>query len=213
MIPRPVNLGSDLALFVKITSRPKKYLFRSIYDLARRGYSPRREFPLPNMKTPSYFEKLSTSAGLLVLGAGFVSLGALSFIKSHQDAESGLLLNTAYPIIGGLISVLLGSAFFAIALVFTATLFKEKKASLKQRSLPSTQFQLKSSRPRPYTPGKVDRARDSRLNPLGGSCIDRAARSRRGDYFGPEVVFCQLQGMLMDSGEVCQDNVGAKSYW
>jgi uncharacterized membrane protein YfcA len=71
------------------------------------------------MKTPRDFEKLSTSAGLLVLGAGFVSLGALSFIKRHlQDAESGLLLNSASPIIGSLISILLGFAFFVIALLF-----------------------------------------------------------------------------------------------
>jgi hypothetical protein len=119
------------------------------------------------MKIPSDFEKLSTSAGLLVLGAGFVSLGALSFIKSHlEDAESGLLLNSAYPIIGGLISVLLGFAFFAIALLFIATLLKEEKA-----------------------PGKVERARDSQPNPTGGSCIGRAARSRHGDCFEPEVAF------------------------
>ena len=84
------------------------------------------------MKTPRHFEKLSTSAGLLVLGAGFVSLGALSFIKRHlEDAESGLLLNSAYPIVGGLISILLGFTFFAIALLFMATRLKEKKAFRK----------------------------------------------------------------------------------
>jgi hypothetical protein len=48
-------------------------------------------FQLPSMKTPRHFEKLSTSAGLLVLGAGFVSLGGLSFINRHlEDAGSGL---------------------------------------------------------------------------------------------------------------------------
>jgi hypothetical protein len=77
---------------------------------------------------PRDFEKLSTSAGLLVLGAGFVSLGALSFIKRHlEDAESGLGLNTAYPIIGSLVNILLGFAFFAIALLFMATRLKEEK--------------------------------------------------------------------------------------
>jgi hypothetical protein len=120
------------------------------------------------MKTPSYFGKLSTSAGLLVLGTGFVSLGALSFIERHQeDAESGLLLNSAYPIIGGLMSILLGFAFFAIALLFMATLLKEEKA-----------------------PRKVDRARDARANPTGGSFTDSAARSRPGDWFVPEVAYC-----------------------
>jgi hypothetical protein len=117
------------------------------------------------VKTPSYFEKLSTSAGLLVLGAGFVALGVLSFIKRHlEDDGSGLLLNSAYPIIGGLISILLGFAFFAIALVFIATLLKEEQA-----------------------PRKVDRASDPQPNPIGGSFTDSTARPRHGNCFGPEV--------------------------
>jgi hypothetical protein len=119
------------------------------------------------MKTPRDFEKLSTSAGLLVLGAGFVSLGALSFVKKHlEDAENGLLLNSAYPIIGSLISILLGFAFFAIALLFMATRFKEEKA-----------------------PRKAGRARDPQPNPIGQSFTDSAARSRHGDCFGPDVAF------------------------
>jgi hypothetical protein len=121
------------------------------------------------MKTPRDFEKLSTSAGLLVLGAGFVSLGALSFIKRHlEDAESGLLLNSAYPIIGSLISILLGFAFFAIALLFVATRLKEQKA-----------------------PSKAGRARDPQQNPFGESSIDNSTRSRHGDCFGPDVAFCK----------------------
>jgi hypothetical protein len=117
------------------------------------------------MKTPRNFEKLSTSAGLLVLGAGFVSIGALSFIKRHlEDAESGLLLNSAYPIIGSLISILLGFAFFAIALLFMATRLKEEKALRK--------------------PG---RARDLQPNPIGESSIDNSTRSRHDDRFEPEV--------------------------
>jgi hypothetical protein len=132
---------------------------------------PIREFPLPNMKTPRHFEKLSTSAGLLVLGAGFVSLGALSFIKRDlEDAESGLL-NSAYPIIGSLISILLGFTFFAIALLFMATRLKEEKA-----------------------PRKVGRAGDPQRNPIGESLIDNAARSRHGDWFRPEVAFCEHKG-------------------
>jgi hypothetical protein len=84
------------------------------------------------MKNPRHFEKLSTSVGLLALGAGFVSLGILSFIKRHlEDAESGLLLNSAYPIVGGLISILLGLTFFAIALRFVAARLKEEKAFRK----------------------------------------------------------------------------------
>ena len=130
---------------------------------------PIRICPLPNTKTPRDFEKLSTSAGLLVLGAGFVSIGALSFIKRHlEDAESGLLLNSAYPVIGSLISILLGFAFFAIALLFMATRLKEEKA-----------------------PRKAGRAREPQPNPIGESFIDSAARSRHGDCFGPDVAFCK----------------------
>jgi hypothetical protein len=121
------------------------------------------------MKTPRDFEELSTSAGLLVLGAGFVSLGALSFIKRHlEDAESGLLLNSAYAIIGSLISILLGFAFFAIALLFMATRLKEEKA-----------------------PRKAGRARDPQQNPFGESFVDNSTCSRHVDRFGSEVAFCE----------------------
>jgi hypothetical protein len=117
------------------------------------------------VKTRSHFERLSTSAGLLVLGTGFVSLGALSFAKRHlEDAKSGLLLNSAYPIIGGLISVLLGSAFLAIALLFIATLLKEEKV-----------------------PKKKDRAQDSQSNHIGGDIIFSAACPRHGDWSGPGI--------------------------
>ena len=93
---------------------------------------PIKVYPLANMKNPRHLEKLSTSVGLLALGAGFVSLGALSFIKRHlEDAESGLLLSSAYPIVGSLISILLGFTFFAIALRFVAVRFKEEKALRK----------------------------------------------------------------------------------
>jgi hypothetical protein len=126
-----------------------------------------------NMKTAPDFAKLSTSAGLLVLGAGFVSLGALSFIKRHlQDAESGLLLNPAYPIIGSLISILLGFAFFAIALLFMATRLKEEKA-----------------------PRKVDRHRNSQPSRADGSITDGGTHSRHGDSFEPEVTFCRHEAV------------------
>jgi hypothetical protein len=121
------------------------------------------------MKTSRHFEKLSTSAGLLVLGVGFVSLGALSFLKRHlEDAESGLFLNSAYSIIGGLISILLGFAFFAIAVLFMATRFKKEK-----------------------TPRKMGSARDPQPNPIGRSFIDRVACSHHGDWLRPEVAFCK----------------------
>jgi uncharacterized membrane protein len=80
------------------------------------------------VKNPRHFEKLSTSAGLLVLGAGFVSLGALSFIKRHLDHVESGWLNYVYPIVGSLISILLGFTFFAIALFFMARRLKAEKA-------------------------------------------------------------------------------------
>lgn len=108
------------------------------------------------MKTPRPFEKISTSAGLLVLGAGFVSLGALSFVNRHlEDAEGGLMLNSAYPLIGSLISILLGFAFLAVALLFMTARRKEERASWKG-----------------------DKMRDPRPNPIGESLIDSAARAR-----------------------------------
>jgi hypothetical protein len=74
------------------------------------------------MKTPRHFDKLLTSAALLSLGVGFVSLGFLPFINRHPEEAA------AYPIIGGLISILLGSAFFAIAVLFVATLLQRKRS-------------------------------------------------------------------------------------
>jgi hypothetical protein len=97
------------------------------------------------MKTQRHFEKISVSAGLLVLGAGFVSLGGLSFINRHlEDAGSGLSLNSAYPIIGSLISILLGCAFFAIALLFMAARLKEERALWKVSKAPRERLLLVS---------------------------------------------------------------------
>jgi multisubunit Na+/H+ antiporter MnhB subunit len=82
-----------------------------------------------DMKTPRHFDKLLTSAALLSLGVGFVSLGFLPFINGHpEEAENGWFFYAAYPIIGGLISILLGSAFFAIAVLFVATLLQRKRS-------------------------------------------------------------------------------------
>ena len=82
-----------------------------------------------DMNTPRHFDKLLTSVALLSLGVGFVSLGFLPFINRHsEEAENGLFFNAFYPVIGGLISILLGSAFFAIAVLFAATLLQRKRS-------------------------------------------------------------------------------------
>lgn len=79
------------------------------------------------MKTPTDLRKLSTGAGLLVLAIGFASLGFLSFIHRHpQDPASGLLFEPSYSIVGGLISILVGVIFFAIAVLFTTALYQKK---------------------------------------------------------------------------------------
>ena len=83
------------------------------------------------MKTPRDLSKLSTSAGLLALALGFASLGFLSFIhRQPQDPASGLLFEPSYSIVGGLISILVGVIFFAIAVLFTTAL-GQKRASLE----------------------------------------------------------------------------------
>jgi hypothetical protein len=63
-------------------------------------------------------------------------------------------------------SILLGLAFLAIALLFIATLLKEEKASRK-----------------------VDRTRGSQLSPSGEGIIYSAAFSRHGDWSEPRVAF------------------------
>jgi hypothetical protein len=119
------------------------------------------------MNTPRHSEKLSTSAGLLALGAGFVSLGVLSFINSHlEDAGSALSLDSAYPIIGSLMSILLGFAFLAIALLFMATRLGGERA-----------------------PRKEAKTRDPRPNPIGERLIESAARTRHGNWLGSEAAF------------------------
>jgi hypothetical protein len=81
------------------------------------------------MKTRRHFDKLLTSAALLFLGVGFSSLGFLPFINRHpEEAENALFFSAAYPIIGGLLSILLGSAFFAMAVLFVATLLQRKSS-------------------------------------------------------------------------------------
>jgi hypothetical protein len=80
------------------------------------------------MKIPRHLDKLSTSAGLLVLALGFTSLGFLSFIGRHpEDAANGLFFEATYSIVGSLISILVGATFLAIAVLFTGTLRRRKR--------------------------------------------------------------------------------------
>jgi hypothetical protein len=77
------------------------------------------------MKMPKHLEKLSTGAGLLVLGIGFASLGILSFINGPAEgAATGLFFDATYSVVGSLISILVGATFFTIAVLFAATLHR-----------------------------------------------------------------------------------------
>jgi hypothetical protein len=79
------------------------------------------------MKTAKYLEKLSTGAGLLVLGIGFASLGFLSFINGRsEDAADDLYFGAGYSIVGSLISILVGATFVAIAVLFAMALIRRK---------------------------------------------------------------------------------------
>jgi hypothetical protein len=82
------------------------------------------------MKTRTDLDKLLTSAGLLALGTGFAALGFLSFVnKGPEDAESAMFFDATYPMIGSLTSILVGAAFFTIAVLFMATLLRGKRSS------------------------------------------------------------------------------------
>jgi hypothetical protein len=90
------------------------------------------------MKIPRHLEKYSTGAGLLVLAIGFATLGLLSFINRRpEDAANGLFFGAAYIVVGSLISILLGSAFFAIAVLFTTTLRRENRSLDPGRAISS----------------------------------------------------------------------------
>jgi hypothetical protein len=79
------------------------------------------------MKTAKHLEKLSTGAGLLVLGIGFATLGLLSFLNGRPEgAANDLFFDASYSIIGSLISMLVGVTFFAIAVLFAFTLYRRK---------------------------------------------------------------------------------------
>lgn len=74
------------------------------------------------------FKRFSTGVGLLVLAVGFSALGFLSLINRHpEDAATGFFSEATYSIIGSSISILVGATFLVAAILFAATLLREKR--------------------------------------------------------------------------------------
>ena len=63
--------------------------------------------------------------GLVLLAAGFTSLGLLSFVKRQpESAINDFFSEATYSIIGGSISVLVGGTFLAAAILFARMLLR-----------------------------------------------------------------------------------------
>jgi len=85
------------------------------------------------MKIPAHLEKLVTGIGLLVLAAGFTSLGFLSFINMHpEDAGTGLFSEATFSVVGSSISLLIGATFLVAAVLFAGTLRKRQSIPVRK---------------------------------------------------------------------------------
>ena len=72
-------------------------------------------------------KKALPGIGLLVLAAGFTSLGFLSFVNIHPaDTGTGLFSEATYSIVGSSIGFLVGMTFLAAAVLFVGTLRKRQ---------------------------------------------------------------------------------------
>jgi hypothetical protein len=81
------------------------------------------------MEISRHLHKLSTSFGLLALGIGFAALGFLAFRNRHpEDSANGPFLDATYCVVGNLISILIGTAFLSLALLFTAAWLQRERA-------------------------------------------------------------------------------------
>jgi len=64
---------------------------------------------------------------LVLLGTGFTSLGFLSFVKRQpESAINDFFSEATYSIIGGSISILVGGAFLAAAILFAGMLLRKR---------------------------------------------------------------------------------------
>jgi hypothetical protein len=81
------------------------------------------------MNIPRQFESFATGASLIVLAAGFSSLGFLSFIdRPPEDSATGFFSEATYSIVGSSISILVGAAFLTATVRFAGKLLRGKKS-------------------------------------------------------------------------------------
>jgi len=95
-----------------------------------------KQFATLPMKIPAHLEKLATGIGLLVLAAGFTSLGFLSFVNIHPaDTGTGLFSEATYSIVGSSIGFLVGMTFLAAAVLFVGTLRKRQSIPVPRETI------------------------------------------------------------------------------
>jgi hypothetical protein len=72
-------------------------------------------------------KQFSIGLVLVLLAAGFISLGFLSFVRRQpESAINDLCSEATYSIIGGSMSILVGGTFLAAAILFTAMLLRRR---------------------------------------------------------------------------------------
>ena len=73
------------------------------------------------------FRQFFTGLVLVLLAAGFTSLGFLSFVKRQPESTINDFFSEAtYSIIGGSISILVGGTFLAAAILFGGMLLRRR---------------------------------------------------------------------------------------
>jgi hypothetical protein len=73
------------------------------------------------------FKEFFTGLVLVLLAAGFTSLGFLSFVKRQpESAINDFFSEATYSLIGGSISILVGGTFLAAAILFAGILFRRR---------------------------------------------------------------------------------------
>jgi ABC-type uncharacterized transport system permease subunit len=73
------------------------------------------------------FKQFFTGLVLVLLAAGFTSLGFLSFVKRQpESAINDFFSEATFSIIGGSISILVGGTFLAAAILFAGMLLRRR---------------------------------------------------------------------------------------
>ena len=73
------------------------------------------------------FKQIFTGLALVLLAAGFTSLGFLSFVKRQpESAINDFFSEATFSIIGGSISILVGGTFLAAAILFAGMLLRRR---------------------------------------------------------------------------------------